>query len=716
MTSGEKRQPVDRELLRQLADVHRVSSSYWDQSGRHVTVDDDVIRDVLAAMGVDTATDDAIVHALHAAQLRDWRRVMPPVFVTWVGEERRLWVHVLHGDSIEAWIDFDDGNSRPLEQLDWWVDPVDVDGRLIGEASFRVPPDLPVGWHEIRVSGPSLQDSCPLAVAPNRLQPETIIGDRQWGLMAQIYAWPSHDSWGVGDSANLEALMTWSSRTSGAGFTLVNPFHAPVLGVPSPYLPSSRRWWNPMMIRPERIEEYQHVRDRDRRKIEKWRVKAQGEFTDPDARTRIDRDRTWKFQARALRLIFECERSSQREQDFDRFCDNPSLVQFATWNVLADRFGSDYRQWPTSFRDAGSPDVAAFAAEHANDVRFQMWLQWIVAQQLAGVQDAAVASGMAIGVMNDLAVGVHPGGADAWALAPVLASGVGVGAPPDMYNQQGQNWDQPPWRPAALAEEAFGPFRDVLRAALHGAGGLRIDHILGLFRMWWIPEGRPATEGTYVGFDHDALLAITCLEAHRAGAVVVGEDLGTVEPWVQHELARRGILGTVISWFERTDSGAPVPVEKWRAGALGSVTVHDLPPSAGYLAGEHVRIRADLGLLSGSHEQERQAADVERHAWARLLRDRGYLSHEANVDVPGGREQMVIGLHRALGACPCNLIGVGAADLVGDARAQNQPGTDQEYPNWRMPIADPDGRPVLLDDFLAAPPPVAENIIEAVRR
>jgi len=358
--------------------------------------------------------------------------------------------------------------------------------------------------------------------------------------------------------------------------------------------------------------------------------------------------------------------------------------------------------------------VTAFIAQNPQSLQFHMWLQWIAAEQLSAVQQRCRSAGMPIGVISDLAVGVHPGGADAWSLAAVMASGVGVGAPPDMYNQRGQNWDQPPWRPEALAQAHFQPFREVLQAALHGAGGVRIDHILGLFRMWWIPEGRPATEGTYVGFDHDALLAIVCLEAHRAGAIVIGEDLGTVEPWVQHELSRRGILGTVISWFEKDEQGHPLAIEDWRAAALASVTVHDLPPTAGYLAGEHVRIRAELGLLEGASEDEWAAAAAERQAWAGLLRSRGYLDYEANLDTREGLEQMVIALHRALADSSCSLIGVAAADLIGDRRAQNQPGTDREYPNWRMPMADRDGNPVLLDEFLADPPGLAGEIASAV--
>ena len=321
---------------------------------------------------------------------------------------------------------------------------------------------------------------------------------------------------------------------------------------------------------------------------------------------------------------------------------------------------------------------------------------------------------MAIGVMHDLAVGVHPAGSDAWALQDVLAAGVSVGAPPDMYNQMGQDWSQPPWRPDALAEAGFGPFRDMLRTVLRNAGGMRIDHVLGLFRLWWVPRGRPASEGTFVRLDHDAMLGILCLEAHRAGAVIVGEDLGTVEPWVQEALADRGILGTSILWFEKQDSGAVKPPASWRREVLASVTVHDLPPTAGYLRDEHVRIRADLGLLTRPAEVERADADRERHEWAALLRSEGWLDQSADIATDEGLEAMLVALHRALAASPARLLGVSLPDAFGDRRAQNQPGTDQEYPNWRVPMTDSSGAPVLLDDCYAAPERV-EHLVATVR-
>ncbi len=357
--------------------------------------------------------------------------------------------------------------------------------------------------------------------------------------------------------------------------------------------------------------------------------------------------------------------------------------------------------------------MAGFRDEHADLVDFHMWLQWLLDEQMGATQAAARAAGMPIGIMHDLAVGVHPEGSDAWALQDVLARGVSVGAPPDMYNQMGQDWSQPPWRPDALAEAAFVPFRDMLRTVLGHAGGLRIDHVLGLFRLWWVPQGFPAYAGTFVRFDYDAMLSILMLEAHRAGALVVGEDLGTVEPWVQEVLAERGILGTSILWFE-TMEGVIRDPHDWRRDVLASVTVHDLPPTAGYLRDEHVRIRAELGLLTTPEETERANADRERQAWAEVLRRHDWLGWDVNLDTDEGLEELVVALHRAVAASPARLVGVSLPDVVGDRRAQNQPGTDQEYPNWRVPMTDGAGHPVTLERLMEGSP-LLSALIDAVR-
>ena len=296
--------------------------------------------------------------------------------------------------------------------------------------------------------------------------------------------------------------------------------------------------------------------------------------------------------------------------------------------------------------------------------------------------------------MHDLAVGVDPNGADAWALQDVLAPGVTAGAPPDEFNQLGQDWSQPPLRPDQLVAQAYEPFRAMVNAVLRHAGGIRIDHIIGLFRLWWIPKGSPPTEGTYVRYDHEAMIGIVALEAHRAGAVVVGEDLGTVEPSARDYLRERGLLGTSILWFEldRDGDGGPLQAQRWREYCLSAVTTHDLPPTAGYLAGEHVRLREQLGLLTRPVDEELAGDRAQQAAWLAELRRVGLLGDDPDV------EQIVTALHEYLGRTPSKLLALSLADAVGDLRTQNQPGTTDEYPNWRVPLSGPDGRRLLLED------------------
>jgi 4-alpha-glucanotransferase len=309
---------------------------------------------------------------------------------------------------------------------------------------------------------------------------------------------------------------------------------------------------------------------------------------------------------------------------------------------------------------------------------------------------------MNIGIVHDLAVGVHPVGADAWALQDVLTPGISVGAPPDMFNQQGQDWSQPPWHPQRLAESGYVAYRDMLRTILRHAGGIRVDHILGLFRLWWIPAGSPPGEGTYVYYDHEALIGILALEAERAGVVVIGEDLGVFEPGVQDYLAERGILGTSILWFEYED-GSPRAPERYRRSCLTSVTTHDLPPTAGYLAGKHVELRESLGLLNRPVEKERALDRAAQEAVLSEVRSRvpAAAQHDDGAG-PTAEQRTVEALHAFIAQTPSVLLGVALTDAVGELRTQNQPGTADEYPNWRIPLAGPDGEAVLLEDLAAS--------------
>jgi 4-alpha-glucanotransferase len=703
--------------LAELATAHGVATDFWDWRGQHVVVTRESIEAVLAALGVAAHTEGSVRAALIAVRDEPWRRTLPPCVVIRSGRPAEVPVHVPHGEAVRVHVDLETGGRVDFSQADRWVPPRVVDGREVGEATFTVPGDLPLGWHDlVAESGPAYDVvvRVPLVVTPDRLELPARVADgpATWGLMTQLYSVRSRRSWGHGDLDDLAELARWAGEELGAGFVLINPLHAPSPTVPvepSPYLPVTRRFFSPLYIRVEQVPEHAYLTGAVRAEIERTALMQRAMSASPGL---IDRDAVWEAKRSALTLVHSVPRSAGRESDYQAFLarEGAGLVDFATWCALAEVHGEKWSAWPEPLQDPTSPAVAAAREELADRVDFFCWLQWVLDEQLDTAQRRATASGMALGIVHDLAVGVHFDGADTWALQDVMARGVSVGAPPDAFNQVGQDWSQPPWRPDRLAEAGYGPYRDMLRTVLRHSGGVRVDHILGLFRLWWVPEGRPAAEGTYVRFDHEALIGILALEAWRAGAVVVGEDLGTVEPWVRDYLTARGVLGTSILWFERDyQVDVALPPERWRELCLASVTTHDLPPTAGYLAGEHIRIRAELGLLTRPVEEERRLDAADRESWLALLVERGWLAAGAEHDV----QAVTLALHRALAATPSRLLGVALTDIVGDVRAMNQPGTSDEHPNWQAPLADGDGAPVLLDDLVGSPR--AAELAAAVR-
>jgi 4-alpha-glucanotransferase len=339
--------------------------------------------------------------------------------------------------------------------------------------------------------------------------------------------------------------------------------------------------------------------------------------------------------------------------------------------------------------------VARLRETLADRIGFHAWLQWLTAEQFGAAQRAARRAGMGIGVITDLAVGAHPGGADAWARQDVIVPGISVGAPPDEFNQLGQNWTLPPWHPGRLAAQAGRPLAELIAACARNAGGLRVDHVMGLARLWWIPAGMPPVEGTYVRYDHELMGGMLAAEVARAGALAIGEDLGTVEPWLRKYLAERRVLGTSMLWFERRADGSPRRPGSWRRGCLATVGTHDMPPAAAFLTGEQVTIRSELGLLTRPEAQERTAAQTELAGWLEMLSDEGLLS------LPGrpSAADFTTALYAHLTRTPAVLIGVSLADAAGERRPQNMPGTVDEYPNWRIPLSDAAGESLLLEDL-----------------
>jgi len=691
------------ELL-ELASLNGVKTDYFGFDGNLHEVSAETLAQVLGALGVSAQDEAEIRSSLYASRDAEWRNFLPPTVVVRQGDETSIPVHVNDGASVNIWVELfaaetpppprAQRESRKMEQLNYYYEPREIDGRRIGRATFSIPSDLPLGYHVIHAESGGKTARSILVVAPRRLElPAAVEAHQVWGLMTQLYSMRSRSSWGLGDLADLADVAYVMARRGGADFVAVNPLGAaePVGKMtPSPYLPSSRRFLNPIYIRVEDIPETAYLPAKDRAKLEEFAGPVRALNTTDQL---IDRDAVWAAKKQALEIVFRGTRRAGRQAAFEQFLaeQGQGLMDFATWCAIYEHL--DGEKFPPEYADPRSPDVIAMREKLYDRVEFFTWLQWIADEQKATAQRVAKEAGMKIGIMHDLAVGVHPEGADAWANERYLAHQASVGAPPDMYNQQGQNWSQPPWNPRALERAGYLPYREMLRTVFRSAGAVRVDHILGLFRLWWIPADHSAADGAYVTYNHDALIGIMCLEAHRAGAILVGEDLGTFETWVRDYLADRGVLGTSVEWFELGDDGNPLPPERYRHLTMASVGTHDLPPTAGYLAGEHVDLRESLDLLIEPVEVVRAQAQEERDKFVRALRSRGLVGEN-----PSERE-IVEAMHKYLRLTPAALLGVQLVDAVGERRAQNQPGTDQEYPNWRVPLADASGKPILIEDL-----------------
>ncbi|MEU6573928.1 4-alpha-glucanotransferase [Streptomyces sp. NPDC046805] len=676
--------PADADLSR-LAELYGVATSYSPSPDRTVAVPAGAVAAALAALGVDTSTPRAARAALADREREVRERLLPPTVVHWTGSRENPLAALPPGTRLR------------------------IETEEEGEVRAAVD-ELPVGVHRVTAVAPDGRTAeARLIIAPDRLP--TPAG-RSYGLLVQLYSLLSRRSWGMGDLGDLAELATWAGCTAGAGFVQVNPLHAAVPGTaaaptdPSPYRPSSRRFPDPVHLRVENIPEFVHVEDRERlRALLERAERLRAAVLDKGAL--IDRDAVWELKREALGLVCDVPLGPGRQAAYADFLaeEGRGLEDHATWCALAEVHGSDWRRWPAGLRDPRSLETARARAELADRVDFHSRLAWLTDGQLGAAQRAAHEAGMPVGIVHDLAVGVHPQGADAWAQQEHFAAGMSVGAPPDAFNARGQDWGLPPWRPDRLAESGYTPYRGLLRALFRYAGALRIDHVMGLFRLWWVPQGQPPTEGTYVHYDAEAMLALLALEATRAGAVVIGEDLGTVAPGVREALQRRGVLGTSVLWFERdwAGDGRPLPPDHWRADCLATATTHDLPPTAARLTGEHVELRDRLGLLTRPPAEERAAAAADTGEWLALLTRLGLLRGTAGGRSSAAEEEQIQAVHRFLLRTPARMIGVWLPDGTGDRRPQNLPGTWDQYPNWRLPVADADGRPLTLEELAASP-------------
>ena len=495
-----------------------------------------------------------------------------------------------------------------------------------------LPPDLPLGYHELvpRDGGPSTR----LVVSPGRchLPP----GLRTWGWALQLYATRSTESWGIGDLGDLRRAAEWARR-EGAGLLTVSPLHANAPALPqqdSPYYPTSRRFLNPLHLR---IEDVPGAADAG---AELDRLARLGRALNED-RT-IDRDAVWRLKREALELVF-ARFKGDPALDVWLGEQGESLLQFATYCAIADEHGNGWTTWPLELQHPDNTAVRRYAEAHAEVVGFHAWLQWLLDVQLEAAS--------ALPLVHDLAVGFDAGGADAWAWQDLLALDMRIGAPPDEFNPAGQDWGLPPFVPWRLRAEGYRPFIDTVRQTLRHGGGLRVDHVMGLFRLFWIPTEEALT-GTYVRYPSSDLLDILALESHRAGALVVGEDLGTVEDAVRHELWERNVLSYRLLWFE------PSPPEHWPDQALGAITTHDLPTVAGVWSG----------------------ADPQASSMRDRLRERAGVGDDASLS------DVTTAAYRSL-ARGASAVVVGTLDDALEVTERpNMPGTTDEFPNWKLAL------------------------------
>lgn len=513
-----------------------------------------------------------------------------------------------------------------------------------------IPPDLPNGYHRLR----PLDGDRTVQVIK---RPATCFLRRDmktWGWAVQLYASRSRQSWGIGDLGDLCRLARWSAA-HGAGVLLLNPLGAVAPAEPleaSPYYPSSRRFRNPLYIDVSAVASAAGTDEA---------VAAQARLARQlNQDRRIDRNAVFRQKLAALKTLW---RRAAPGEAFESYCrmGGSSLQTFGRYCALVEDFGVDWREWPEQLRRPDSPAVQRHADQRQDRVRFHLWLQWLLDEQLRTANDV-------LPLVQDLPIGVDPRGVDAWQWQDVMATNVTIGAPPDQFNTLGQDWALPPFVPHRLREEGFQPFIETLRAAFRHSGGLRIDHVMGLFRLYWIPRGLGPQHGAYVRYPSEELLAIVAIESERAGAWVAGEDLGTVEKTVRKRLADNAMLSYKLMWFEDTSP------TNYPTLSMAAITTHDLPTIAGLWSGADFEDQRKIGL-SPSEEGARQL--------------RGRLIKAAGVANDDSTEDVVRKAYAALGDAASTVAVVNLDDAQTVAERTNMPGTIDQWPNWCQALPQP---------------------------
>lgn len=514
-------------------------------------------------------------------------------------------------------------------------------------------------------------------------------GGRRWGIACQLYALRSKRSLGLGDFEDLARLAEIGAK-AGAAFLGVNPLHALFFADPgkfSPYSPSTRRFLNPFYIAVDRIEGGEEA-------VEALRASEPASFDGLDGDL-VDYAAAGALKRRLLHALFE---GGGEDADFERFREEggSGLADFALFEALSEHMvaqgrGAGWHGWPEGFHDRDGEAVAAFAAENEPAIRFHQWLQYVADRQLGEAQVRAKAAGMSIGLYLDFAVGVAPDGAETWIDPALTVPDARVGSPPDMFNSEGQDWGLAPLSPSVLAARDYAPLREAYRSMMHHAGAVRIDHAMGLARLWWIADGEAGRAGGYVRTPLGAMIDTVAKASAENGTIVIGEDLGTVPEGFRPAMEKANILSYRVLYFERRDDDGFIPPERYPELSLACISTHDLATLAGWWTGADIDLRAETGRQDETATaRDRKSRDGDRTALVKSLQREGLAVAEAGEDYS---QDVAIAVHRFAARTRSALFAVQLDDMIGSERQANLPGTTDEYPNWRVRT------PVALEDL-----------------
>jgi (1->4)-alpha-D-glucan 1-alpha-D-glucosylmutase len=687
--------------LTRLAEALGIGRAYHDAFGQHREVPAETLRAACATLGFDAGDDAAAEQALAALHLEQWSELAPPVIAVRgdVAVETPLNALDPFDDATLSWELRGENGEIRTGQVRWGdlqlIGSSDAHGARAERRMLRIADRIAPGYYDLALgfaNAPHIESL--LIAAPARgFEPHVLrSGGRAWVLATQLYSLRTDGNWGMGDFTSLAELLGRAGEVGAAGAG-INPLHSLFADEPeraSPYSPASRQFLSPLYLAIPAIEDFAESDDAQRRLAE-----LQGEIDALNRAAHVDYTRVAALKFEMLRVVYAGFRERHlahaddpRARDFRAFQaeGGEMLRRFATFETLRATFGATdpsrryWRHWPEDYRRPDNAAVAAFAQEHLAEVEFHEYLQWQADQQLA--QAAERGHELAVGLYCDLAVGIDSGGADAWANQDVVAIGFAVGAPPDPWAHQGQNWGFPPPNPRSLRRSRYRMFIEMLRANMRHAGALRIDHVLGLKRLFWIPEGRPTWEGTYVAYPFEEMLAIAILESHRNQCLVIGEDLGTLPEGLREELSAANIYSYRLLIFEREGDRFHRPGE-YPEAALAAISTHDLPTLAGFWAATDIQLRERFGSIPSAEERDKAYG---ARAWERELLWRA-LGAEQLGGEDAGEGPPRLALHRFLGRSRARLTVVQLDDAIDETDQINLPGTDREHPNWRRRYA-----------------------------